>query len=74
VHNFLFSSKNPYPLLGKGFFILIYSVSERSYLAIVEKTMVEFESQGFERVDINRVEGYLKTEGSAESVWVIIII
>jgi hypothetical protein len=41
--------------------------------------MVEFESKGFERIDINGAKGYLKTEGSAESVtmvgmWVIIII
>jgi hypothetical protein len=40
-------------------------------LAIIEKTMVEFESQGFERVDINGAEGYLKTAGSVESVTMV---
>lgn len=45
-----------------------YTYAERSYLAIVEKTLFEFEPQGFELVNINGAEGFLKTEGSAESV------
>lgn len=48
--------------------VLTYSSNEQTYIAIIQKTIERFEPQGFEHVDINGAKGYLKTEGSAESL------
>src|SRR5690606_35484264 len=48
--------------------VITYTFEEQIYMAIIQKTIEVFEPQGFDIVDINGEKGYLKTEGSTESL------